>query len=240
MNTELVKDNHSKLQILIVEDEASIAESLEFVLQNEGFSTHWVNLAESALTYLTQHPIALVILDIGLPDISGLEALKQLRKTSDVPVIFLTARSDEIDRIVGLEVGADDYVVKPFSPREVAARVKTILKRVTVAPLTLKNDTGALSEFDINDANKSISFCQKTVPLTRSEYEILCALLSHPGRVYSRQQLLDTLKIPCDANYERSIDTHIKEIRSKLRTINPELSPIKTQRGFGYMYQEND
>ena len=235
-----MKDYHSKLQILIVEDEATIAESLEFVLQNEGFSTHWVNLAEAALKYLLQHPVALVILDIGLPDISGLEALKQLRKTSDVPVMFLTARSDEIDRIVGLEVGADDYVVKPFSPREVAARVKTILKRVTIAPPTLADDTGAIAKFEINDANKSISFCQQAVPLTRSEYEILYTLLSHPGRVYSRQQLLDTLNIPCDVNYERSIDTHIKEIRSKLRTINSELSPIKTQRGFGYMYQESE
>ena len=116
--------------ILIVEDEAAIADTLIFALQSEGFSTRWVSLAEQALAEQRANPADLLILDVGLPDISGFEACKRLRRFSDVPVIFLTARSEEIDRVVGLEIGADDYVVKPFSPREVAARVKAILKRM--------------------------------------------------------------------------------------------------------------
>jgi two-component system catabolic regulation response regulator CreB len=116
--------------ILIVEDEAAIADTLIFALHSEGFTTRWVSLAEQALSEQQSNPADLLILDVGLPDISGFEACKRLRRFSDVPVIFLTARSEEIDRVVGLEIGADDYVVKPFSPREVAARVKAILKRV--------------------------------------------------------------------------------------------------------------
>lgn len=230
----------NKPLVLIVEDEPSIAESLEFVLQNEGFSTHWENLAGSALHYLSQNTVALVILDIGLPDMTGLEACKQLRAYSDVPVMFLTARGDEIDRIVGLEIGADDYVVKPFSPREVAARIKAILKRVapinTDTSLSIKDST-TIGLFEIDDASKIIRFCEHPLQLTKLEYSLLKTLLTHAGQVYSRHQLLNALNISSDANYERSIDSHIKGIRAKLRDVNPASTPIKTQRGFGYLYQ---
>ena len=135
-------------QILIVEDEAAIADTLIFALQSEGFSTHWLTLASAALAYQQATPADLWILDVGLPDLSGFEACKQLRRFSEVPVLFLTARNAEIDRVVGLEIGADDYVVKPFSPREVAARVKAILKRVapreTPAAPHLGHGSGAL------------------------------------------------------------------------------------------------
>jgi two-component system catabolic regulation response regulator CreB len=122
-------------QILIVEDEAAIANTLIYGLQNEGFSTQWLTLAGDALTLQQQTPADLWILDVGLPDMTGFEACKRLRRFSEVPVLFLTARNAEIDRVVGLEIGADDYVTKPFSPREVAARVKAILKRVQARPV---------------------------------------------------------------------------------------------------------
>lgn len=229
-------------RILVVEDESSIAESLEFVLQNEGFITHWENLAGNALSYLQTHPAALVILDVGLPDMTGFEACKQLRKFSEVPVMFLTARGDELDRVVGLEIGADDYVVKPFSPREVAARVKAILKRMrpveqASTPQAQSMHKTSNPEFVIEDAGKTIIYRQQTLALTRFEYVLLHTLVSAPGRVFSREQLLDALGIASEANYDRSIDGHIKTLRAKLRAIAPDAEPIKTQRGFGYAYQ---
>lgn len=223
--------------VLIVEDESSIAETLLFVLRQEGFVTHWESLATQGLEYIKQHTVDLVIMDVGLPDITGFEACKQLRHFSDVPLIFLTARGEELDRVVGLEIGADDYVVKPFSPREVAARVKVILKRRTISnDVSLSGETKS-KEFDLDIERKQIRFCGKPLVLTKLEYQLLEYLLQRPERVLSREQLLEAVGIANDANYDRSIDTHIKTLRSKLRKINEELDPIKTQRGFGYFYQ---
>ena len=233
-------DINSPARILILEDEPSIAESLEFVLQSEGFSTHWETQAGRALAYIQSQPVALVIMDVGLPDMTGFEACKQLRKFSEVPVMFLTARGDELDRVVGLEIGADDYVVKPFSPREVAARVKAILKRMRPVSAPAPEFTAAAktqAEFILDDTSKAISFRQQPLSLTRFEYVLLHALVSAPGRVFSREQLLQVLGIACDANYDRSIDGHIKTLRAKLRAIAADAEPIKTQRGFGYAYQ---
>jgi two-component system, OmpR family, catabolic regulation response regulator CreB len=223
-------------QVLIVEDESSIAESLLFVLRAEGFATHWETLATKGLEYIQQHPVDLVIMDVGLPDITGFEACKQLRRFSDVPLIFLTARGEELDRVIGLEIGADDYVVKPFSPREVAARVKVILKRRTTIE-SAKSTTSVNQEFDVDEQRKIIYFFGTGLSLTKLEYQLLEHLIKRPGHVLSREQLLQAVGIANDANYDRSIDTHIKTIRSKLRQINEESDPIKTQRGFGYFYQ---
>jgi two-component system catabolic regulation response regulator CreB len=226
--------------ILILEDEPSIAESLVFVLQAEGFNTHWETLASKALAHLSEQPVDLVIMDVGLPDMTGFEACKQLRKFSEVPVMFLTARGDELDRVVGLEIGADDYVVKPFSPREVAARVKAILKRTrqvqtpAVVDSTITSDR---AEFAIDHDRKTIAYQQQLLQLTRYEYCLLATLLAQPGRVFSREQLLTAAGVTVDAGYDRSIDSHIKTLRAKLRQINPAAEPIKTQRGFGYCYQ---
>ncbi|WP_331344574.1 two-component system response regulator CreB [Cellvibrio sp. UBA7661] len=246
--------------IVILEDEPSIAESLVFVLQAESFTTHWETLAGKAIDYLKNTPVDLVIMDVGLPDMTGFEACKQLRKFSEVPVIFLTARGAELDRVVGLEIGADDYVVKPFSPRELAARVKAILKRTrtTAAPETaihthalhaldlskrkdLVNTTITTStqadEFLIDDVRKQIFYHQQPLTLTRLEFSLLQTLVGQPGRVFSREQLLDAVGVSADAGYDRTIDGHIKTLRTKLRAIAPDAEPIKTQRGFGYAYQ---
>lgn len=227
--------------ILILEDEPSIAESLIFVLKAEGFSTHWETLATSALAYIKTQPVDLVIMDVGLPDMTGFEACKQLRKFSDVPVMFLTARSDELDRVVGLEIGADDYVVKPFSPREVAARVKAILKRMRPVVATTSNEPTFAAEkqceFVIDTERKTIHYQQQLLQLTRFEFCLLQTLVEQPGRVFSREQLLTAVGVTADAGYDRSIDGHIKTLRAKLRKVDAAADPIKTQRGFGYSYQ---
>lgn len=236
--------------ILILEDEPSIAESLIFVLQAESFSTHWESLATKALVYAKAQPVDLIIMDVGLPDMTGFEACKQLRKFSEVPVMFLTARGDELDRVVGLEIGADDYVVKPFSPREVAERVKAILKRVrgvspanepSSIPETSAHNPSSTSEhareFVINKERKTIHYRDQLLQLTRFEFCLLQTLIEQPERVFSRDQLLGAVGVTADAGYDRSIDGHIKTLRAKLRAVNAAADPIKTQRGFGYSYQ---
>lgn len=221
-------------QILIVEDEAAIADTLVYALQAEGFATHWSSLGGEALMLLENGTFDLAILDVGLPDISGFEVCKRLRRFSELPVIFLTARSEEIDRVVGLEIGADDYVVKPFSPREVAARVKAILKRVAPREALAAS---APSTFQIDDAAFRIHYHGQALSLTRHEFRLLRTLLGQPRRVYAREQLLDALGVASEAGYERNIDSHIKSVRAKLRAIAPSEEPIQTHRGLGYSYE---
>lgn len=221
-------------QILLVEDEVAIADTLLFALASEGFGARRVALAGEALRLLRAERFDLVILDVGLPDMSGFEACKALRAFSQVPVMFLTARGEEIDRVVGLEIGADDYVVKPFSPREVVARVRAILKRSNGANAPA---TGAGEEFQVDAQRLLIHFHGQPLKLTALEFRLLQQLLAQPQQVQSRQQLLAALGIAPDAGYERNIDTHIKALRAKLREVAPDREPILTHRGFGYSYQ---
>jgi two-component system catabolic regulation response regulator CreB len=174
-----------------------------------------------------------VILDVGLPDIGGFEVCKRLRRFSEVPVIFLTARSEEIDRVVGLEIGADDYVVKPFSPREVAARVKAILKRTAARESAAPAPS---SPFQVDNERVQIHYHNQLLSLTRHEFRLLQNLLAQPERVFSREQLLDGLGVASDVGYERSIDSHVKSLRAKLRQVAAEAEPIQTHRGLGYSY----
>ena len=221
-------------KILIVEDEAAIADTLLYVLKNEGFDCTWLSLGSEALAYHQHIPVDLWILDVGLPDNNGFEICRQLRKSSEVPVIFLTARDNEIDRIVGLEIGADDYVTKPFSPREVAARVRAILKRTSAS---ISSSSSSITHlFNIDGATCTISIRDKSLNLTRHEFNLLSHLLSQPKRVFSREQLLDALGISADIGYERNIDSHIKSLRAKIRDIDSTLEIIRTHRGFGYSY----
>ncbi|WP_434773108.1 two-component system response regulator CreB [Pseudomonas entomophila] len=218
--------------ILIVEDEAAIADTLVYALQADGHSTDWVTLGGAALERLRLQPADLVILDIGLPDISGFETCRQLRRFSEVPVMFLSARDGEIDRVVGLEIGADDYVVKPFSPREVAARVRAILKRMVprVEPVE------AAAPFQVDTVRMLIQYRGQSLALTRHEFRLLHCLLAQPQRVFSREQLLDALGVASDVGYERTIDSHIKSLRAKLRQVAAHAEPIQTHRGLGYSY----
>ena len=218
--------------ILIVEDEAAIADTLIYALQSDGFTTSWLGLGQAAVEHQRRTPADLIILDIGLPDLSGFEACKQLRRFSEVPVMFLSARNGEIDRVVGLEIGADDYVVKPFSPREVTARVRAILKRMLPRPVA-----AVPSEvFQIDSERVQISYRGQPLSLTRHEFRLLHCLLEQPERVFSREQLLDAVGVAADAGYERSIDSHIKSLRAKLRLIAADAEPIQTHRGLGYSF----
>lgn len=231
--------------ILIVEDEAAIADTLVYALQVEGHNTVWLTLATLALEYVKQNDVDLLILDVGLPDMSGFEVCRRLRRDSDVPIIFLTARGSEVDRIVGLEIGADDYVVKPFSPREVAARVRTILKRTAAvhgheAATTQNTNTHSSSPFAVDEERLQIHYRRQLLSLTRYEFRLLQTFISQPERVFTREQLLNSIGVPIDAGYERNVDGHIKTLRLKLRQVSPEAEPIQTHRGVGYSLSLTD
>ncbi len=216
--------------ILVIEDEANIAETIKIAVENESFLCDWKPSGQQALEYLKHHSASLIVLDIGLPDMSGFELLKLIRQEHNMPVIFLTARGEEIDRVVGLELGADDYITKPFSPRELMARIKAVLRRTNNA---LPNPNSS-NKFEINDQQACISFQQQALELTLAEYKLLSGMLSQPSRVFTRAQLLEII---WDANHpseERTIDTHIKSIRAKLKQIDPGAEQINTHRGIGY------
>lgn len=220
-------------QIWLVEDEASIAETLIYMLQQDGFA---VTAFERGLPVLdaAQHRLPeLAILDVGLPDISGFELCRRLlARAPALPVLFLTARSDEVDKLLGLEMGADDYIAKPFSPREVCVRVRTVLRRLQKA--SLHNEMRRIGQFELDEDAAIIRWCGETLLLTRYEFLLLKTLLLAPGRVFSRQQLMDQVWSDAQESFDRTVDTHIKTLRAKLRAINAELTPINTHRGMGY------
>lgn len=225
----------SKPAILIVEDEPGIADTLQYALRTDGFEPHWAATGEAAIERQRTAPAALVILDVGLPDLNGFEVFKRLRAFSDVPVVFLTARSDEIDRVVGLELGADDYVAKPFSPRELVARVRTILRRAAKAAAPA---TPALP-FLIDDGRRQIRFYGQPLELSRYEYGLLKTLVERPGHVYSRDVLLDKVWDTSSESLDRTVDAHVKTLRAKLKAVAPGLEPIRTHRGSGYALAED-
>ena len=218
-------------RILLIEDEPAIADNIVYALKHEGFVTAWTALGQEGVELSKESSPDLIILDVGLPDGSGFEFCKSIRSFSDVPIIFLTARAAEIDRVVGLEIGADDYVIKPFSPRELVARVKAILKRMRKSP-----DASDVLEspFSLDEARASIRYCGKTLELTRYEYLLLKTLLAQPERVFTRSQLMDNVWSAPEASLERSIDAHIKALRAKLKSVDPDRDPIRTHRGLGY------
>jgi two-component system catabolic regulation response regulator CreB len=184
-------------------------------------------------------PPALVILDVGLPDASGFEVFKRLREASDVPVIFLTARSDEIDRVVGLELGADDYVAKPFSPRELVARVRSILRRSAKPAATLGGPAVPPNPISVDEGRRQIRFYGRPLELSRYEYGLLKTLAARPGHVYSRDALLERVWDDATESLDRTVDAHVKTLRAKMKLIAPALDPIRTHRGSGYALAED-
>jgi len=215
--------------VLIIEDEHPIAEILAYALKSEGYAIHHCPLGREGLEQLRSGDYALAIMDIGLPDISGFEVCREARKFTDIPVLFLTSRADEVDRIVGLEIGADDYVTKPFSPREVVARVRVILRRCTSSAEPVPTHW-----FEIDAESARIRYCGIQLELTRYEYLLLKRLLEHPGRIYSRDLLMDSVWRDALDTSDRTVDTHIKTLRAKLRDIRDDMDPIITHRGMGY------
>ncbi|MEO6994350.1 MAG: two-component system response regulator CreB [Lacunisphaera sp.] len=232
--------------ILVVEDEAAIAETITYALQTEGFIPVWKTTGAEALAVAAAQPIALVVLDVGLPDMSGFDVCRELQRVGRVPVIFLTARSSEVDKIVGLELGADDYVAKPFSPRELSARVRAVLRRTreenppsAVSAFTApKNAPARLAVWAHDVARCRISYREVPLDLTRNEYRLLAALIVAPGRVFNRDQLMTAAWDDPGASLDRTVDAHIKTLRAKLRTAAPAHDPIVTHRGLGYSLRE--
>jgi two-component system catabolic regulation response regulator CreB len=222
--------------VLVVEDEPAIADTIQYALESEGFQCHRLEMGASVVEVLDRQPVALVVLDIGLPDLSGIEVCRRIRQRHAVPIIFLTARGGEVDRVVGLELGADDYVVKPFSPRELAARVKAVLRRAPAPAAGTPPATG--TTFTLDEERLQITYFGKPLDLSRYEYRLLAVLLKRPGRVYSREQLLELAWDEPEASLDRTVDAHVKNLRAKLREVRPDADPIATHRGSGYSLKE--
>jgi two-component system, OmpR family, response regulator len=217
--------------ILVVEDEQAIADLVRAYLKRDGFGVVWARSGEQALEELSRHPVRLVILDIGLPGIDGFEVCRRLRGRTAVPILMLSARDDEVDRVAGLEAGADDYVTKPFSPRELVARVKAILRRAG-APGAGGSEDGpvAAADVELDRAARAVTVGGEAVELTSREFDLLAALLSHPGVVLSRDRLLELVWGGEFAGGTRTVDVHVGQLRAKLG--RPGL--IETVRGAGY------
>ncbi|MBP1710735.1 MAG: two component transcriptional regulator, winged helix family [Deltaproteobacteria bacterium] len=224
-----------KERILIVDDEPAIADAIRYVLETDGFET--LSLAEGSpvLPLLQSERIDLIVLDVGLPDINGFDLCREIRKISNTPIMFLTARTTEIDRVVGLEIGADDYVVKPFSPRELSARIKAILRRSKTGPPA---ESGSRA-FQVNESKRKITYFGKPLDLSNYEYRILTTFIRRPGHVYSRSHLMDLAWDVPEASMDRTVDAHVKNLRAKLKSIEPDIEPIITHRGAGYSLKEN-
>lgn len=213
--------------ILLVEDEPSVGELVRGYLSRDGYYVLWVRTGEEALVELARHPIKIVILDIGLPGMDGFEVCREMRSRSRVPILMLTARDEESDRIVGLEVGADDYLSKPFSPRELAARIKAILRRTEPQPT---QEVLELGDVVLNRETHDVTIAGEAVELTAKEFDLLAFFLANPGAVLSRDVLLDRVWGVEYPGGTRTVDVHVAQLRRKLR--RPEL--IRTVRGAGY------
>jgi two-component system catabolic regulation response regulator CreB len=232
----------SQSRILVVEDEPAIAETILYALKTEGFVvTHCETGGDGLAEFRTKVP-DFIVLDVGLPDITGFEVCREIRKTSDVPILFLTAREGEIDRVVGLEIGADDYVIKPFSPRELTARINAILRR------TSSRGTASRDSADEVIPNRRLELLMerylakldgKDLDLSRYEFGMLRIFMKHPGRVYSRDQLMELVWDEPEAALDRTVDAHIKTLRRKLHEIDSDFDPIRTHRGIGYSFSDD-
>ncbi|MEO5917857.1 MAG: two-component system response regulator CreB [Luteolibacter sp.] len=225
-------------RVLLVEDEPAIADTLVYALGTECFEVTHTLTGADALAAAEREPFDFAILDIGLPDMTGLEVCRRLRETSSIPVLFLTARDAELDRILGLELGGDDYVTKPFSPREIVARVRAILRRSQTASPMQQGNPDAVAETPLHhDVSAMRIHCHgELLDLTAHEYKLLLVLLARPGRVYTRDQLLDQAWEDPGAVTDRTIDAHVKSIRAKLRLAKAGAEDlIQTRRGLGYL-----
>jgi two-component system, OmpR family, alkaline phosphatase synthesis response regulator PhoP len=222
--------------ILIVEDETSLARLVRDYLDRSGYRVIVAGDAASALQRFRMDRPDLVVLDLGLPDRDGLDVTREIRKTSNIPIIVLTARGDEIDRVVGLELGADDYMVKPFSPKELVARVRAVLRRTSAAPVVA--EIIRAGDLTIDIPRMRVTRGDTTVELTPTEFQILAALTREPGRVLTRGQLLDAVHGVIFESYERAIDAHVKNIRRKLEPDTSHPTYVLTVHGVGYKFAD--
>jgi two-component system catabolic regulation response regulator CreB len=214
--------------ILIVEDDRTIAESIAFILEQDSFSCQWFDNGRDTLDYIENNEVDLMLLDIGLPDMSGFDVLRKVRIKSDLPVIIISARDDESDQVLGLEgLGANGYITKPFSPRLVVAHVRSQLRRD-------RADKNPKSKFSINQAMQRVLFHNQELTLTPAEFKILSHLIQHPNQVHTREYLMNIIWDRPHGSDEKTINTHIKSIRKRLHEIDEMNDYIETHRGIGY------
>jgi two-component system response regulator BaeR len=218
-------------KVLIVEDEEKLAGLLRDYLAQEGFDVHMLHRGDQVEDWVRANGADLVLLDLMLPGKNGLEVCKGLRTCADVSIIMVTARVDEIDRLLGLELGADDYICKPFSPREVVARVKAVLRR------TKRGEARDESGLTLDDAGYRATLAGKDLGLTAVEFELLKVLVAHPGRIYTREQLMDLMYRDQRVVSDRTVDSHVKKIRKKISSVLPDREIVHSVYGVGYKYE---
>jgi len=218
-------------RVLIVEDETKLAGLLRDYLVQEGFEVTMLHRGDEVERWVAAHDVDLVLLDLMLPGKSGLDVCRALRAAGDVAIIMVTARIDEIDRLLGLELGADDYVCKPFSPREVVARVKAVLRRAR------RGEPAAGSGVKLDEAGHRATIAGQDLNLTAVEFQLLKVLTDHPGRIYTRDQLMDAMYRDERVVSDRTVDSHIKKIRRKIAAVLPDRDVVHSIYGLGYKYE---
>ncbi len=223
-------------KILVVDDEPKIIQLTQDYLENAGFSVMSAGDGERALTVIQVEKPDLVVLDLGLPDMDGLDVCRLIRKTSNLPIIMLTARDEETDKLVGLELGADDYITKPFSPKELVARVRSVLRRSELAQE--EREVIRVGDVTLDLPRMRVTVGGDEIDLTATEFQLLQALASQPGRIFTRSQLLNAVHGVAIESYERAIDAHIKNIRRKLEPVPREPRYIQTVYGVGYRFSD--
>ncbi len=223
-------------KILVVDDEPKIIQLTQDYLENAGFSVISAGDGERALTVIQVEKPDLVVLDLGLPGMDGLDVCRSIRKTSNLPIIMLTARDEETDKLVGLELGADDYITKPFSPKELVARVRSVLRRSELAQE--EREVIRVGDVTLDLPRMQVTVGDEEIELTATEFQLLQALASQPGRIFTRSQLLNAVHGVAIESYERAIDAHIKNIRRKLEPVPREPRYIQTVYGVGYRFSD--
>jgi two-component system response regulator BaeR len=218
--------------ILVVDDEVKLAGLLRDYLVQQGYEVSMLHRGDEVEPWVREHKPDLVLLDLMLPGKNGLDVCKGLRATSDVSIIMVTARVDEIDRLLGLELGADDYICKPFSPREVVARVKAVLRRARRS-----GDAGAEGEIVLDDAGHRATLGGKDLGLTAVEFDLMKVLMESPGRIYTRDQLMDAMYRDQRVVSDRTVDSHVKKIRKKISAVLPDREIVHSVYGLGYKYE---
>jgi DNA-binding response OmpR family regulator len=233
-----------KTTVLVVDDEAVLLDVLDAYLRDEGFAVLRASDGRTAVNIALAERPDLVLLDLNLPLLSGLEAFREIRAQLDVPVIMLTARGAEVDRVVGLELGADDYVSKPYSPREVVARVKTVLRRFTAAPgagsapRRTSHDTRRVGEITIDLTAHEVARGATPIKLTPTEYRLLCIFADHPGQVFTRDRLIELISSDAGEVFDRTLDRHIANLRAKIEVDAQHPRYVLTVYGSGYKLAE--
>jgi DNA-binding response OmpR family regulator len=224
-----------------VEDDPKTANLLKVYLEREGFQTRVAADGAQAVDIAQRHSPALIVLDLMIPKLDGLEVCRRIRRTSEVPILMLTARVEEVDKLVGLSIGADDYVTKPFSPREVVARVKAILRRTAHKPESTGTNVLASGDLVVDEAKAKVTLKGKSVPLTAIELRLLVRLMRSPGNVFSRAQLLDALYTQDTVHVlDRTVDVHIGRLREKIEPTPSQPTYVLTVRGLGYKFRDED